>query len=222
MTTFIKANNTLAHKIESIQSQDDRPPRDYIGASIIGSDCLRQIWYEFKGFESADVPSKIRRTWDIGRALESTILGWIKETGIELADTWHDLEAQGVPYFKGHVDSVWMKDGEVFAIIEAKTAKDSSFNKFVKSGLMTWNPQYYAQVQSYMGMSGIHIAYIIVLNKDSSDISDEMVTFDDAFYQGLIEKATMVASANSPPPKVNGSPLWYQCKGCKFNKVCHI
>jgi len=221
MKTLIKYYNELAHKIENIPSSDDRKPRDYIGASIIGSDCLRQIWYEFKGFESEDVPSKMRRTWEIGRALEGTILRWIKETGIELFSDWPQLEAEGMPYFKGHVDSIWMKDGKAFAIIEAKTAKDSSFNKFVKSGLQMWNPQYYAQVQAYMGMSGIHLAYIIVLNKDNSDISDEMVNFDGAFYQDLILKAKMVARAEMPPPRVNNSPLWFQCKMCKFNKECH-
>jgi hypothetical protein len=213
--------NTLAHKIENTPSSGDIKPRDYIGASIIGSDCLRQIWYQFNGAPVEDVPSKIRRTWDIGRTLESTILGWVKEAGIDLTFAWDDLEAKYAPYFKGHVDAVWMKDAEPFAIIEAKTAKDSSFNKFVKSGLRVWNPQYYAQVQSYMGMSEIHLAYIIVLNKDSSDISDEMVEFDEEFYQGLINKAKMIVRAEMPPPRVNGSPLWYQCKLCKFNKECH-
>lgn len=213
--------NTLCKKIEKAQSRDDRKTRDYIGASGIGAECLRQIWYEYKGTKAEAVPTKIRRTWAIGRHLEGLILDWLTEAGIEIQRTWADLEAEGMPYFKGHVDSVWIKKGKVFAIIEIKTAKDASFNIFVKKGLKAWNPQYYAQIQSYMGMSGIHTAYILVLNKDNSEISDELVTLDEEFYQKLRDKAAMVANAHVAPPKINGSPLWYQCKMCKFNKICH-
>lgn len=213
--------NTLCKKIEKVQSRDDRKTRDYIGASGIGAECLRQIWYEFKGTLAEAVPTKIRRTWAIGRHLEGLILDWLTEAGIEIAREWDGLESEGMPFFKGHLDSVWIKKGKAFAIIEIKTAKDASFNIFFKKGVKSWNPQYYAQVQSYMGMSGIHSSYILVLNKDNSDIADELVTFDEAFYQALRTKAARIASATLAPPKINGSPLWYQCKMCKFNKVCH-
>ena len=72
-----------------------------------------------------------------------------------------------------------------------------------------------------MGMSGIHTAYILVLNKDNSEIADEMVIFDEFFYHKLRSKALMIANSESAPPKINGSPLFYKCKMCKFNKVCH-
>ncbi len=215
------SKNELSKKIEKIQSRDDRKTRDYIGASTIGSDCLRQIWYEFKGFQATEVPTKMRRTWIVGKVLENTILDWLVEAGLKVQRTWDDLIANDMPYFKGHLDSVWMKDGKAFAILEVKTAKDASFLIFVKKGLKSWQPQYYAQIQTYMGMSGIHRAYIIVFNKDTSDISDELVLFDEAFYNKLQEKASMIANAHAAPPKINGSPLWYQCKMCKFNKVCH-
>lgn len=215
------SKNTLTKKIDKIQSRDDRKTRDYIGASSIGSDCLRQIWYEYKGYQATEVPTKIRRTWMIGRVLEGTILDWLEESGIEVLRTWPDLVAEGISYFRGHIDSVWMKKGKPFAILEIKTAKDASYMKFVKNGLKIWNPQYYAQVQTYMGMSDIHQTYIVVLNKDNSEISDELIMFDVDFYQKLLEKAVLVGNAKVIPPKINGSPLWFQCKMCKFHKICH-
>lgn len=215
------SKNTLSKKIEKVQSRDDKRTRDYIGASGIGAECLRQIWYEFKGFQAESVPTKTRRTWAIGRHLEGLILNWLEEAGIEIARTWDDLVSEGMPYFKGHLDSVWIKKGKAFAIIEIKTAKDASFNIFVKKGLKAWNPQYYAQIQSYMGMSGIHSAYILVLNKDNSEIADELVTFDEVFYQQLRRKAFLIANIEAAPSKINDSPLWFQCKMCKYNKICH-
>lgn len=215
------ARDVLTKKIDKNHALIQDEPRNYIGASIIGSDCLRQIWYEFKGEESEDVPIKTRRNWMIGKILEGLILNWIERCGIYIARNWLDLKSENISNFRGHLDAVWIKNDEAHAIIEIKTAKDSSFKIFVKKGVKLWNPQYYAQIQSYMGMSGIFNAYILVLNKDNSELSDELVTFDPAFYKQLEEKALMISTAVYPPPKINSSPLWYQCKTCKFNKVCH-
>ena len=100
------SKNTLCKKIEKVQSRDDKKIRDYIGASGIGADCLRQIWYEFKGYEAESVPTKTRRTWAIGRHLEGLILDWLSEAGIEIARSWADLQSDGMAYFKVHLDSV--------------------------------------------------------------------------------------------------------------------
>lgn len=211
----------LTKLLESYQKNAQEEARNYIGASSIGSDCLRQIWYGYQGFEAGEIPAATRRTWDIGKHLEGLILDWLESAGLEISRSWMDLKSQNVKQFQGHLDSVWIKKGEAFAIIEVKTAKDSSFKIFVNKGVKIWNPQYYAQVQSYMGMSSIHSAYILVLNKDNSDIFDELVTFDEKFYKGLEDKALMISSSNIEPPRINGSALWYQCKLCKYNKECH-
>jgi hypothetical protein len=200
---------------------DDGDARNYIGASSIGSDCLRQIWYQYKGVKAEAVPAKFRRTWAIGKKLEGLILDWLESTGLTIVRLWWDLKSENVPFFKGHVDSVWTKKEVPYEIIEVKTAKDASFKIFVKKGVKVWNPQYYAQIQSYMGMSGIHSTYILVLNKDNSDLSDELVEFDPTYYVNLECKALMISNAKVEPPRINGSPLFFKCKMCKFNKVCH-
>lgn len=211
----------LTKLIEKSQAHIKDDVRDYIGASGIGHDCLRKIWYEFKGEECEDVPTKMRRTWAIGKHLEGLIVQWLEKSGIEIATSWFDLRSDNVPFFRGHLDCVWTKNDEPHAIIEIKTAKDASFKLFVKNGLRAWNPQYYAQLQSYMGMSKIFSAYILVLNKDNSALSDEFVPFDEDFYKGIEDKALMIANAVIAPPRINGSPLWFQCKLCRFNRVCH-
>lgn len=214
-------HNRLSKLIDSYQSDMEDEARDYIGASSIGSDCLRQIWYQFKGVKAQRVPTKFRRAWAVGKRLEGLILDWLEEAGLEVSRTWFALSAKDMPYFKGHLDSVWTKDGQAIAIIEAKTAKDASFKIFLNKGVKVWNPQYYAQLQAYMGMSGMGSAYILVLNKDNSDLADELVNFDQAFYEKLCNKARMIYDAHIEPPKINDSPLYFKCKMCKFNKVCH-
>lgn len=216
--------DTLTKKIEKNQARIEDDTRHYIGASSIGSECLRQIWYQANGVKGLEIPAKTKRTWEIGKRLEGLIIDWLDEADISIGAFIHrTIKSNKVPKFQGHLDGVWIGTGGKYnAIIEIKTAKDASFKIFATKGVKTWNPQYYAQIQSYMGMSGIHKSYILVLNKDTSELSDELVLYDDDFYQKLEEKAQMIADSKIEPPKINGSPLFYKCKMCKFNKVCHI
>jgi hypothetical protein len=210
----------LSKLIEKSQEEVIDEPRDYIGASSIGADCLRKIWYEFKGTHADGVHSKMRRTWSIGKRLEGLVIEWLRSARV-LVEICHDTyHAKNVPTFQGHFDGIVFL-GKNKSILEIKTAKDASFKIFESKGLRLWNPQYYAQVQSYMGMSGIDSAYILVLNKDNSALSDEYVTFDEEFYVGLEQKALMISKSVVEPPRINGSPLWFQCKICKYNKICH-
>lgn len=213
--------NVLSKKIDAYQSKDTQDKRDYIGASTIGSNCYRRIWYEYKGYLATQVPVKTRRTWDIGKKLESLILDWLELAGLTLDRNWPELQSTRVPFLRGHVDAVWIKKGKPFAIIEIKTAKNGSFRVLESKGVREWDPGYYAQIQTYMGMSGIYSAYVLALNKDSSELYDEVVTFDPDFYAKLEDKALLIGRSPVEPPKIHASPLWFECKMCKFNKVCH-
>jgi hypothetical protein len=212
------SKGTLSKRIERLKYPDSEP-RPYIGASSIGSSCLRQIWYDFKGEKADKIPARLQRIWEKGRILEDFVIELLRSTGMAITsvrDEWHDSE---FPFFKGHCDGVIRTPNK--AVLEIKTAKDASFKLFVRDGLQQWNPKYYAQLQSYMGMSGIHTAYIIVLNKDTSELMDEKIEFDSDYYQMLKRKAKMIHDAVMPPPRINGSPLWYACKMCKYNSTCH-
>ena len=196
-------------------------PRNYIGASAIGYECLRKIWYELKGENSSSVLPKTIRTWAIGKRLEGLVLEWLEESGLTIERNYQDLESKTAPVFRGHVDAILVNKNGSQSIIEIKTAKDASFKVFVNKGIKVWNKQYYAQLQAYMGMSGIASAYLLALNKDNSDLHDEFVTFDHEFYKQLEEKALMISTCQIAPPRISNSPIWYQCKLCKYNKECH-
>jgi len=199
-------------------------PRNYIGASGIGGDCLRKIWYSFKGENGESLSPRVKRILDVGKNLEEAVDNWLRDAGVIICRLNPELVDDEMSYFKGNVDGIWVKglrDSSPIAIIEIKTANDSRFKLLVKDGVKKWSKEYYAQIQAYMGLSGIHSAYILVLNKDNSDLYDEKVIFDPDFYQSLRQKAKMIYDAKTPPPRVHGSPLWWQCKLCKYNEVCH-
>ncbi len=207
----------LTKRIEKLKYDDDAP-RDYIGASSIGDSCLRKIWYQFTKAQSDPIPARTRRIWEMGHLLEDYAIHLLKRTGIAFEDYQVELCDSELPYFRGHFDGLMVKPR---AILEVKTAKSSSFNVFVKHGLLKWSPEYYAQIQSYMGMSGILNAYILVMNKDTCSFHDEKIAFDAVYYATLKEKARLIYNAKTTPPRVHASPLWFECKMCQFNKICH-
>jgi hypothetical protein len=196
--------------------------RSYVGASSIGGSCSRSIWYAYNNYPREPYTSQQLRTFSIGKRLEGIVLDCLEDAGLKIARTWYDLSDKDIPEFQGHIDAMWCHDnGDAKAIIEVKTARDSSFKIFVNRGLKYWYPVYYAQIQSYMGMSDIHEAYVIALNKDNSELHDDKVLFDALYYEDLKRKVKGLLEAKDPPDKINNSPLYFVCRGCRFKSICH-
>jgi hypothetical protein len=210
-------NGALSRAIDAHISIEREQKRDYIGASSIGSDCLRQIWYEYKVFKGSFDP-RIVRIFEVGKRLEGLVVDWLFNAGFKVSEQQHPFFDAELPYFQGHCDGILETP---HAILEIKTAKDASFKQFVKHGLKKWMPRYYDQIQAYLGMSGLINAYILVLNKDNSDLFDEKVVFDAGRYIALKEKARLIHDAKVEPPRINSNPAWFQCKTCRFRKICH-
>lgn len=197
-------------------------PRDYLGASMIGNPCLRSVWYSYNKIPTEPFTAKQKRTFAIGSLLESFILSSIEFSGCKVLRFCEALQDKEIPELKGHVDA-YLADSSFnpIAVLEIKTARDSSFKIFVNKGIKQWSPVYYAQLQAYMGMAGINEAYIVVLNKDTSEIFDEQVLFDEIEYEVIKNKAKIILRADEAPEKINNSPLFYLCRMCRYKNICH-
>lgn len=200
--------------------------RRYIGASSIGKTCLRSIWYGFHGFVSDKIPPSLQITFDIGKSLEKLLMEYISISGIKVEEpneknNFLFCQDKDVPEMQGHMDAVLYLDDISSTILEIKTAKSSSFNKFKKDGLVEWSDSYNYQIQSYMGMSGIHDAIILVINKDSSEICMENVSFDEALYVYIKIKSLSIINSVTAPPKISNNSCYYICKLCNYKEICH-
>jgi len=173
-------------------------PRKYIGASSIGHACERAIWYGCNEPDKKIVEPQQRLTYKIGHYLETMLLGLMTDSGLKYYVNT-EFHCEEFPLFQGHVDAFVKGEG----IIEIKTAKDSSFNIFKKKGLRLWYPEYYDQVQSYMGMSKLHTCYMLVLNKDTSELCQQVIDFDEERYSYLVAKAKRINEYSVPPKRIN-------------------
>ncbi len=196
--------------------------REYIGSSSIGNPCSRAIWYAYKGHEKKPLTAKQIRTFEMGKILEEMIKEQVRLLGFPLNDGGQFTACydDDVKIFQGNVDGMLEIDGR-FVILEIKTANDANFQTFFKKGLRTWNPGYYSQVQAYMGMKGVKEAYIVVLNKNTAQLHDERVEFDDIFYHELKTKAKIISESEEPPERINKNPMFYICSMCQYKEVCH-
>lgn len=205
-----------------LQTRGDSEIRKYIGASSIGHPCARKIWYGYTGVIGAPNEPQIQRTFDIGHKLEGLMLDYLEAAGLDImrSKDFTSLRDNELFELQGHCDAIWYKENSE-CILEIKTARDSSFNVFVKHGLLKWYPIYYAQVQCYMGMSGIHEAYVIAINKDTSKMHDEHVVFDAPYYEHLKSKAERIIAHDEPPARINQNPCYFTCRMCNYKELCH-
>lgn len=217
------AGQSLAGLInEALVNNHYETPRDYLGASIIGHPCQRSIWYEYHGGKKKPFNARQLRTFSIGKRLEGLVMEQLRMLGIIVHDTPSTLYCQDEdnPLFQGNIDCLIEINGQLI-IVEIKTAKDKSFKTFVEKGLKEWNIGYYSQVQAYMGMKKIESAYLIALNKDTSELHDEYVLYDEIFYHELRAKAIHIIEAREPPERLNKNPMFYICSMCNFKEICH-
>jgi hypothetical protein len=210
-------HSVINHIRKSIGKNNLDEPRYYVGASSIGKACERQIWYQANGYIGV-YKEELKITFLMGKILETMLLDLLASVISKDSLFCKDSE---LDRFQGNMDAIILI-GSCKAILDIKTAKASSFLIFKRKGLRQWNETYYAQLQAYMGMTGIHKAVLLCLNKDSSELHEEWITFNEIYYAMLKEKARRIIDAKLLiPERINDSPLYYLCNMCGFKEDCH-
>ena len=215
----------------------DRSPKQ-IRASSIGHPCIRNIWYEYNGYPSS-FSEKSKFTLELGKSIENIIIDLLKSNQImnngtlsfkppEYSNNFHEMYSKD-NILTGHYDAIIFNNvnGDIY-ILEIKSAKNSQFNLFKSKGLKLWNYQYYLQVQSYLGLFIIEKFSVfntrcifLVFNKDTSELHQEIIEFDDLVYEEIKAKAKSIINTKKIPDKIHESSSYYVCKMCKFNSICH-
>lgn len=210
--------------LETVESSHTPEIRRYIGCSSIGHPCNRYLWYAYHSAPGQEESTELLLSFEIGKRLEDMILSYIEETGIQIIRPNkfnHGLLCRDneIPEFQGHMDAIITISGQE-CVLEIKTAKSTSFQNFVKKGLQQWSSQYYAQLQSYMGMKNYTKGALLAINKDTSELHHEWVDFDHYYYNELREKARNIYLSEEPPNRINKNETYYLCARCKYRKTC--
>lgn len=200
-------------------------PRAYLGASSIGRECDREIWYSFRHAQPPnEFPGRMLRLFDHGHTEEDRIVRDLRAAGFTVinqkpeGEQFGFLEHDGM--FRGHIDGVVIIDG-IPHLLECKTASSKSFEKTKSHGVAKDKPEHYAQMQVYMhkvkGKQPLRKALYFVVNKDNDDIYVELVDYDQSVAERYIARAKAIIDTTNDAP---ASPGW-KCGWCAFRNMCN-
>lgn len=195
-------------------------PRTHLGMSQIGKNDNRTLWLQFRGCLPNEHEPRTERIFRLGDAIEIELARYISQIpGVAL----HRCDDEGRPFrfslFGGHFAGTL--DGCVIGlpgaektwhVWEAKSVSSKRFGELEKQGVKTWSPEYFAQLQCYMGASGMERALFTAYNKDDSRIYIERVRFEPMEWAALQTKALRIIEATEPTLSSYKDRSWYEAK----------
>lgn len=215
---------------------DSLPPdeeRGYLGGSVIGQECERRLFYDFRWANPPEVfPARMLRLFQTGHVEEARIVEDLRRAGIKVRDVDPETGEQWlVTCANGHAGG--HADGRVSGVpsaeatehlLECKSHNDKSFKALKKDGVEKSKPVHYAQMQFYMHGLGLTRALYVAVNKNDDEIYAERVRYDAAFALRLVAKAERITTAHQAPPKLHDDPdakMAWTCRSCPALAICH-
>lgn len=212
-------------------------PKTHVRLSSIGR-CVRDLWAKHHDVPDERPPmGQALMTFDVGSAIEDEVIDWLIMAGFRIepraanGKQWQVIMGDSIGV--GHLDGIiqWghARDRD-YRLLEVKSAKASRFDGLIEAGsYRAWNPEYYDQVQAYMGASqttpdvpALIDALVIVVCKDDARIWAEMIRFDLDHYMVLEERAMAALADEMPnrPPQARGKSSAF-CKWCSRANWCY-
>lgn len=212
-----------------VNTRNDQP-RAYLGGSVIGRECERQLWYSFRwatGGEAFD--GRMLRLFDRGQREEAAFVSDLRGIGCKVVDidpaTGKQFNFKSISgHAGGSMDAVALGVPEApktWHVCEFKTHNAKSFATLVKDGVEKAKPEHYAQMQIYMRWAQLDRALYLAVNKDDDTLHAERIRADAAFQDKLEAKAERIIFAQEPLPGISTDASFYKCKFCPAARVCH-
>lgn len=215
--TFKERMETYNH-----DADDSDATKHYFHPSQIGR-CPRELW-----FDAFDAPSseesatgedmlKSFLIFEIGTYAHVMFQNLCSRAGVlarrELPVLDHKLRVIG------HCDGKLRIDKAEFAL-EFKTINDRGF-----TGLNEPKKEHVWQVHIYMALLGLPAALVVYFNKNSSELKEFRVPFDQVLWEKTIKPRiaahhAAVAARKMPPRIEDAAAMRFPCAWCKFNRIC--
>jgi hypothetical protein len=223
------ASPTVTAIYASYEAAADNGYRSHLGASLIGTECERAIWYTFRWATRARHTGRLLRLFDTGNLAESRFVADLRRIGVTVLDLdpatgcqWNLRDASG--HFGGSMDAVAKGLPEApttWHVCEFKTHSAKSFAKLKADGVAASKPLHWAQMQAYMQLAGLDRAFYLAVCKDTDELYQERVHHDAEAGLRILAKAARIIGAVRPPARISQDPAWWQCRFCDHHAVCH-
>lgn len=240
--TFRKwMGKVLPHMTDAYRSTKEGH-RGHLGASGIGKDCARALWYDFRWIgedereatadETGEENSaRMLRLWNRGHLEEGRFIALLLMIGARVVQ--QDTNGKQLRFkdcyghYAGSMDGIVMGLPEQEELerwlAEFKTYNDKRFTELQKNGVEVQDEHYYVQMQQYMGKFGLPAGLFMAVNKNTDALYAEVVWFNKEVYERYRDRAPKIIFADAPPQKLRGASAGYfKCKMCNYKKACHL
>lgn len=226
-----------AMKEVCIQLGNNKERRDYLGASLVGDECIRKTWYEYNKYKREPFGAQTLWAFEDGHRTEDVIAKRLRLVpGVEL---WtHDDAGKQFGFsdmggkFKGHFDGVirgLIQSPKTPHVWENKSCGQKKFDEFKKAvekfgeknALKNWNMGYYVQAQLYMKYTKLTRHYMTVALAGGRDILSCRTEYDKDVADHYTSRAKNIIDSVEPPPRISDKPDFWLCRFCNFSQVCH-
>ena len=200
--------------------------RGHLGASSIGKDCAREIFFSYNWFDKLEETGRSLRLLSTGTFAEAKFQALFELIGFENVKNangsyQHQFD-DFLGLFAGSADGIYKYNGFTF-LTEFKTANDKNFKDMALKGVKQGKPIHYSQIQIYLKKFELPFCLYCMLNKNTEDIYFEVVDYNQPVADGIDDKAykILTASANRHLPNpINEERSAFACKFCDFKSIC--
>jgi len=205
--------------------------RSHLGASLIGKECARQIWYGWRWARKSKFSGRMLRLFNRGHLEEARFIAMLLSIGCQV----YQQDANGNQYrisdLGGHLGG--SGDGVVIGVpdipagqpclAEFKTHGEKSFVKLQKDGVRLAKPEHYVQMQLYMRKMGLMYALYGAVNKNTDEIHMEIILLDAHTADQFLDRGRQIVMMQVAPAKLNNaSPGLFACRFCDEKDICHM
>lgn len=236
LEAITSSDKTLAAVDAVVEGEQADAGRGHLGASQIGRDCVRELWYSFRDFTPVHFPTKTLYMFADGHLSESVMVERLQKViDLEPVDPvtgkqWRFSDHDG--HFGGSLDGI-IRGGLVEApskphVWEAKSLGDSTWKKLnklkaelpEKEVLKAFSLTYYAQAQIYMHYMKMDRHYLTASTagaREWTSVRTDYCKEDAEFY---INRAHRIITSDTPPPRIGRDQTDFKCKWCDHSAVC--
>lgn len=204
-------------------------PRKYLGASIIGDKCTRELWYNFRWVAQEDHDGQMVRLFERGHREEEIIRELlVRDLGLEVQ---HVDPKTGKQYRHSDVGGHFGggRDGRArwgpayrWFLVEYKTYNKQRFNRLeLLDSIKKESPKYHGQMQVYLNAEDLPYCLFVAMCKDDDRLYIEWVRTDKVQASQLLERAEFVIGSQTPPDRLTNDPTDNRCRFCIFHQHCH-
>lgn len=199
-----------------------------IGASGIGDNCVRALWYDWRGSYVTSHDGRLLRLFKTGYIQEDRVVEDLKNAGLQVWPLDPDTGQQWT-YTAANGHFVAKLDGVVKGVpgaektphtLEIKSSNVKGFKELQAHGVQKAKPVHYAQMQAGLWLSGLERALYVAICKDDERFYIERVAKDDEAIAEIQRKLQQLTDTMSPPPRITDKEDHWECKFCDAKAVC--